>query len=466
MLRNILLALLLTYAVSSALAWIGPAEWLQNLIVNFFVLVPALLAAVLAALGKASGQIKTWILGFFVTVLALPLAGATFGGLAGMASPELYGVDGILAVRNCAPERGCDGFFSSETGLSGIVPIANRDAEVYRLHPGSSVRARVYATKPYPGRQDWRGLEIQPRSQTISIRRAFLVAVASFALWVAFALPIFIYRIRHRSFEALWASATAPFRGQIFGTACTFLGLAITVSAIIAFTYCIVIDLSRPPGDPPFHVAALGSDAWLTVTGLGLAILMWGIAENRPSPTVGKLSGPVLTVGIFYFLFTGMSATYLAVGPAITRLIPPDLLSEWVETFQRMERFADVFNPSLIVANLAVAVSLLASAMQASIFVGLQNIRTRASPPVGIRVMRERGAPELLYILATKSAATAEELRDQIPFRPSVRIVKRTLRRLEGAGAVFLRIVEGDDATKYELTNRGHALAVALNELL
>ena len=129
-----------------------------------------------------------------------------------------------------------------------------------------------------------------------------------------------------------------------------------------------------------------------------------------------------------------------------------------------MERFADVFSPSLIVANLAVALSLLAFGMQASTFAGLQRLRNRAPQLIGLRVMRERAAPELLYLLAIEPA-TAESLQSQIPFRPSLRIVRRTLLRLEEAGAVFERFPSGQNDPEYQLTSRGRAIAIAVSEL-
>jgi DNA-binding HxlR family transcriptional regulator len=466
--RNVILALLVTSAVSLVITWVRPAKWLQNLVVNGFVLLPALLAGLLDALGRTPRQIKTWILILFTTALiVVPIATTLSGGFAGIISPALYGVDGTLQIRRCAPSHGCDGFFTGRDHINGIVPVKNDDVSKYQLHPGAVLQARIYATNADPGREDWAGLEINPSTIRMSIPKAVLTTTSVFIPWCIAGLALVIYRVRNRSLEGLWAAATAPFRGKTFGGTCMLLGIMVAAPATVAFAYCLLKDLSEPSGYSAFHVMGLGSDGWLTVAGLGVALFAWGITEGRPSIMVGRASTPALTAAMFYVLLTAVVVTYVLAGPAMARLVPPELQSDLSRTFGPMRRFGDVFNPSLIVANLALAIALLAFAMQASTFAGLQRIRARDAPPIGLRVMRERVAPELLYLLVSGPPCSAEALRERLPPRPpSARVVKRTLQRLEDAGAVFRTLSEGEQECTYEPTSRGRTVAVALNDLL
>ena len=465
LIRNLVVALVLTIAISSVLILVVPKGWLQNLVTNLFIFVPAIVAAVLRAFGKTWGEVKTVLIGGVVVLsIAIPLIAALFGGVVGVFFPEVYGEDGMLEVRNCSLTQGCDGFFRSRN-VSGTVPIDIDQVATYHLHPGDVVEARIFAEKPAPGRQEWTGLEIRPARQTMSISTALLVTAAASLFWITIVVSALVYRIRLGSFGGLWNPSTAPFRGQTFGRVCISLGTLTSASSVVVFLYCFLTDLGRSAGDPLFTIAALGPDAWLTVLGLSLAILAWGIAEGKPSANIGRTTSPILAAAMFYLVFTIIIASYMVAGRALIRLMPAEVRADWLETFRVMERAADVFSPALVVSSLAVAVALLAFAMQASIFVGLQRLGTPKLRDGKLRVMRERAAPELLLLLATRSPAAAEYLRDALPFRLTTRTVVKTLLRLEEAGAVFKRLKK-DGSPEYGITNSGRALAIALNELV
>ena len=265
-----------------------PAKWLVNFIVNV-VLVPSLLAAVLKASGRSWGRVRTWILSLVVlAAVGLPLTGLMVGGFVGVSAPELYGVDGTVVVRNCAPGLGCDGSFTSHAGVTGTVPIDNHDVLAFELQPGVSVIARVYATQANPGRQDWWGLEIQPRRQTMSIPQAVLVGTILSAFWTSIGMILLIFRARHRSLESLWTSATAPFRGQRFGESCTVIGLLVAVAAGTSVVYCLFQDLSQQRGEPPIPFDCARRRCVANRSWLGLSLTCVGSCRRKTVCKRGK----------------------------------------------------------------------------------------------------------------------------------------------------------------------------------
>jgi hypothetical protein len=215
-----------------------------------------------------------------------------------------------------------------------------------------------------------------------------------------------------------------------FGRACLGAGGLLGVAGLFGFVWTLGHDVSLPSGSPPFDFFRLGAGDWLTLLGLGLSFLAWGLAEAGWRRFQDSSRQLFYSIALIYGLLTLIVASTFATGTAVQRLQPVEIQAQRFRTLAALGRLHEVFGPGVIIANGAVAVTLLALSLQIS-QIPIRSERLRIKR---LTLLRTPGVAEILFCLS-REQKSIQEIQRHLPYAQSRR-TEGTLERLRAEGWV------------------------------
>jgi DNA-binding HxlR family transcriptional regulator len=174
----------------------------------------------------------------------------------------------------------------------------------------------------------------------------------------------------------------------------------------------------------------------------------------------------IYAVTILYATLVAIPLTYYLNGSSVPALVPYSLISGWETAFRPLERAFNIFGPSLILANIALILALLALSTQLNDLIQLSRARTGGLPEKKrMALLRRRGVIEIVAVLSD-GPATQDDLRRKSPIRIPVRPMLQALRELEEEGFVIGRLRPDGEQMEFNLSEKGQRVAIGLLALV
>jgi hypothetical protein len=437
-----------------------PTSWVKNLISNILILGSSITIGLGSALRRkyssSANLLAAWLI---IPFLLLPMILAILAGLFGLASPAIFGINGHYRVDKCQAFRAgttCAGRFIDHQGKdlarAGIYFPRVSDS---RSLQGSEIPAELFYENP-TGKSI--KITLRPTTPPPNVGLATTKCVLALTAWTILIVTVREGGRRRRcDTTAIWNLERTILSGKVlartlFATGSLFAATGLTLSVGVIISDLATSDLTSLPHE----VIGLGGADWLTLFGLGLALVGWGL------PRLRILRLPVVwprcfyLASLFYTLIILLLATVHFVGRSMTALVIPSETQHFVKLSQPIERLEVVFSAGLILANLAVACSLVPLALQLQ---GLHRPRPRTGRPTDYSLLRRAGALEFLVLL---SRGTDDHKTAQSSLRH--RLVDRDFSRL--CHLLEERNLISEDAETLELTERGRRVAEGIEQAI